>query len=826
MLRLLFLLLLLSCYQDALEAQCIGSKPTVLHANNIRTNFYADGRSFYGEQYYEPGFYPKYLPNQDNPVTISNGNLWIGAKNQQGSISFATPTQDCFTCSSFISGPIDPTTGRAYNLDDCRLLDNVWTVYSHEIVRFLEDYEDNGQIDETIPLNIKGWPARGNIYFSEIWGFELPDIELAPFLDRNQNQRYEPHLGEYPIISEEFSAVIPAQLLWTVYNDDNIAYPETGVNSLLVEVQLTAWAFQCQASDLLNNTIFTRHRIKNYNPSTLYDLRVGLSNVYHLGYYLDDYFGCDTLSNTTYYYNSDEEDGPRLEYESHGPYTPFVDNIPVQAMTFLNHDLHAVSYYYIGALCDVFTGNPPGHSQSYYRFLNALRSNGVPQLNPQGAITRFPFYDNPNRADGWSMHTTNVSTGICFYPTASSIAIDSLVTGAIIELDAAYSTHQQTGYTPLQNVNLMEVEIPLLQDFYDTGFRNGDCKPLAYCSDDCVWPGDTNLDGIVSAKDILPIGIATGQTSAGTKRTLVNAHWQPFEVKNWERKFADNINHKHADCDGNGVVQRADAAVVEFNHAKQWKNTAVVHSPSDTGMIIFRLHTNQNSYKFRDSIPIYFEVSTQGEAIYGYAVQYAFEGQLLDSQTSKIRYLSSNYLGYNDSLLAIKAMDVTKGTLELALCKTTLRNASGNARNAELLIQLDSSIHTNRPDGTLTLHIELQDALVINAQEEVLRARPDKLSILLTDVPYIEDTTTTIDEITASTFEVHLYPNPSNGALYLSSNEAIERIEFFNVQGLSKLLLLSPTANIDIPRHLSAGLYIVQLTNNAGDSVLKRMVLQ
>ncbi len=78
-----------------------------------------------------------------------------------------------------------------------------------------------------------------------------------------------------------------------------------------------------------------------------------------------------------------------------------------------------------------------------------------------------------------------------------------------------------------------------------------------------VWPGDTNNDGIVDARDVLPLGVhfaVTGPSRAAAPNNTWMAQlcappWNPVEAT-------------YADCDGNGVINQADIFGIGLNWHK------------------------------------------------------------------------------------------------------------------------------------------------------------------------------------------------------------------------------------------------------------------
>ena len=87
------------------------------------------------------------------------------------------------------------------------------------------------------------------------------------------------------------------------------------------------------------------------------------------------------------------------------------------------------------------------------------------------------------------------------------------------------------------------------------------------CQADSVWPGDANGDFTVNIYDPLHIAIAHGQT--GTSRSNQGINWVAKASQNWNNVFVtNNTNMKHADCNGNGVVNNQDLTAVNVNYSK------------------------------------------------------------------------------------------------------------------------------------------------------------------------------------------------------------------------------------------------------------------
>ncbi len=80
-----------------------------------------------------------------------------------------------------------------------------------------------------------------------------------------------------------------------------------------------------------------------------------------------------------------------------------------------------------------------------------------------------------------------------------------------------------------------------------------------------VWPGDVNFDGIVNRNDILFYGLAYG--SSGPERPDASINWEAQVATPWADSQQNGINYKHADTNGDGVVNLADPMAIAENYS-------------------------------------------------------------------------------------------------------------------------------------------------------------------------------------------------------------------------------------------------------------------
>lgn len=123
---------------------------------------------------------------------------------------------------------------------------------------------------------------------------------------------------------------------------------------------------------------------------------------------------------------------------------------------------------------------------------------------------------------------------------------------------------------------------------------------------DVVWPGDANADSKVSNKDLLSIGLYNGMS--GLSRSVISDAWYGAQSADWVQKQYNQINMKHADCNGDGKVDSKDTLVISKNfglthdmNQKTVKEDQVISPGND---LYFYMKNFKSSYALNDPIEV------------------------------------------------------------------------------------------------------------------------------------------------------------------------------------------------------------------------------
>jgi hypothetical protein len=253
------------------------------------------------------------IPKNSGKTSQFAASCWIGGYDKQGQLKVAAQTyrqdgNDYWPGALNSLGKISP--------DTCESWDRFWKVNKSTINQFIQMYKLVGQ--DIVDVNaypqfaaITQWPASGNKHATgadQITKLGLnANFSYAPFKDLNGNGIYEPDQGEYPVLESNGVQSIPDQFIWWVFNDAGNVKQQSLTAAIGVEVQTTAFAFATQ--DFLNDATFCNYRVINRGALTIDSTYLAVWDDCDLGYYLDDFIGCDTSRGLGIQYNATNDDG-------------------------------------------------------------------------------------------------------------------------------------------------------------------------------------------------------------------------------------------------------------------------------------------------------------------------------------------------------------------------------------------------------------------------------------------------------------------------------------------------------------------------------------
>lgn len=445
-----------------------------LHHNRIQARFNAGGDLFTD---FENGYFlPDPVAGQDNPWTIFAANLWLGGIDPGGNVQMVAPTYSMTGTAS--AGPADYSSGSPVAAD-CENWDRLFSVKGADIEAFLADIPADPATAAGLFPGIMGWPGKGNLHFEAVNGFPLTDhiSGLAPFFDANGDGVYNPMDGDYPaVVVRDLDPFVAGEMVWGAFN----TLDQGG--SIPLEVHLTAWAFNCEGLDALNNTVFTAHKVIYHGQEILTSAYLGLWVDFDIGCYLDDYLGTSLGQHAVFAYNRDLVDGEGGTTFCPNGIPSLGENPPVQSATFLGRPMDKAIYYNSGSFIQTIPGMmDPSTPLEYYRVLTGNWRDGTPLTyggsgynpNNQTPVDHFSP-DDPADSQGWSMCAS-------FLPDNDRRVVVSSLVGA---LQPGHVDELVTAWTQHPNPNLpcdlgdTYFEIEEIRSYFNDNFDIA-CSPLS-----------------------------------------------------------------------------------------------------------------------------------------------------------------------------------------------------------------------------------------------------------------------------------------------------------------------------------------------------------
>lgn len=414
-----------------LQAQLFDS----ISIGNINARIWSDG-IFFWDKVVNPKFEcPKGSGNHANFAT----SIWFGAQDPAGQLLVAA--QD-FNQNGhdFWAGPIVGNSG-TYSATYDQTYNRVWKITKADIDYHIANFQNAGYI---APQSIIDWPGNGNVANAE-------PAQIAPYVDTDNDLVYNPLNGDYPLIKGD-------EAIFTIINDKRGIHGSGGA-ALGIEIRILFYGFNAPNDPVLNSTLFVSFNVKNRSGFVLRKMYMGVFDDFDLGYFKDDFVGCDTSLNLFYCYNADNDDSGLYGY-GQAP--------PAIGVTFLNRPMHSFLFYKNTMNANI--GNP-FISQDYYHYLSAYWKDGSHIVannmdgyfgTAPGANTNYILTGLPESQQGW------IESGVNQPDDRRGLGnnyIDSMKPNQSICVDLAWIVAQDT--SNLMSIVKLRTATQVIQDYYD-----------------------------------------------------------------------------------------------------------------------------------------------------------------------------------------------------------------------------------------------------------------------------------------------------------------------------------------------------------------------
>ncbi|NUO00645.1 MAG: T9SS type A sorting domain-containing protein [Saprospiraceae bacterium] len=311
-----------------------------------------------------------------------------------------------------------------------------------------------------------------------------------------------------------------------------------------------------------------------------------------------------------------------------------------------------------------------------------------------------------------------------------------------------------------------------------------------------VWPGDVRVDGLVNVIDYWAVGLSFNKT--GPQRPNATIQWQPELAPNWSTTFTfiEETNRKHADCNGNGIINIQDHEAIAQNWGLTHPFLSGGEDPdfakSFTPVALQQMTAEDNE------LQVALDLGAIGHAVEGFS-GLGFRVAISGGTTDDFYFdASQSWAGIEDEDLETMVIPLGANTWYVAMVRTAKHQVSGNGSLGRLVFP------SSWPET-----IQVTDLLMLLNESDIYELDP------LTLAP--EQTSTAVRETAGLTMQ--LFPNPATTVVQVKLPENIDGgvVQVLDLRGiiLQEERLAATTHELDLSI-CPAGVYVVRVQTDGG----------
>ncbi|MFM7901724.1 MAG: T9SS type A sorting domain-containing protein, partial [Bacteroidota bacterium] len=323
---------------------------------------------------------------------------------------------------------------------------------------------------------------------------------------------------------------------------------------------------------------------------------------------------------------------------------------------------------------------------------------------------------------------------------------------------------------------------------------------VSACNSNNVWPGDVNYDGIANAYDVLTLGLAYGDTGSVRANASLQYYAQP--ALDWNASFPSGINHKHADTDGNGMVDWNDTLAIGLNYgiAHPLRTQLQTMMPSAD----LSITASQDTIGTSMPIDLFVSISSPIDSVSGLAFRIQLDTALVKINQTTIDYTGSVFGNVGVDVIKVDRVISSNGTIEVGISRNDHTNISGVGQVVRIGI-----VTTDNVSGKTTLYADPMDIEGITAA-----GSPEVLNPVGT-VVLIDPAFTGLSAINGQS-QLMVAPVPARGSVLvtLKDVDVVNPYEVTDVQGrlISKGTLREGTNVLDISSFQNGSYHLKVIT--------------
>ncbi len=313
-----------------------------------------------------------------------------------------------------------------------------------------------------------------------------------------------------------------------------------------------------------------------------------------------------------------------------------------------------------------------------------------------------------------------------------------------------------------------------------------------------VWPGDADYDLQANNMDVLTLGVAYGAT--GTPRVGATTSWQAEASADWSQSVPLGANYKHADTNGDGIVDINDTLAISQNYLQT--HTFRLELPQVDPLTAPTLYLDVITDTVAPGGVITADVYMGSQAmpvnnLYGISFTLVYDNMLVQTGSTSTSFAGSMVGIKNTSMLGFAHDNSATGTNDIAMCRTTHTEVNGYG-------YIGTVTFTAANVSTMsTMNLTLSNVRAIDGQMV-------NIPLATMGTPVVIDPAASVPSIPGPP-HVSLFPNPANESVVIST--AVDQVvEITNTLGqvVYTTTATSTATYVDL-KNFTSGVYFVNV---------------
>ena len=332
-----------------------------------------------------------------------------------------------------------------------------------------------------------------------------------------------------------------------------------------------------------------------------------------------------------------------------------------------------------------------------------------------------------------------------------------------------------------------------------------------------TWPGDANYDLTVNFADMFYIGSAYNTT--GIPRATVDNSYSSFASTDWSSNSLYLVNSKHADCNGDGIINGLDSVAINQNYGltHQYKNNITqLVALNTTSQHSISITSNVNTVSYGQNLSLSFDIGSQTklvDSLYGIGFSLNYPTSLIDPLFTNQSCFGSALGTYGTDL--IKLAQPLNNYIDMVAVRTDHQNKTAFYGNLFTLNLKANQFITN--DSIINFSISNIKAITKNGY----------------NIPILNNVTKSINFQANAVTGIHkqeyeltsIYPNPAQNTITILSSGKIKNYQITSILGnvVKQSMVTNGNLTIDVS-DLAKSAYFINIETENGNKIVKQFI--